>query len=294
MTGGATASYQIKACNPGTTADLVADQCAVCVLGNQPSTVDGVLGAQGPVVFNHGVMGSGSVSSSPGIVGCGPQALCSAADISPSPPATLGGTVSPDAPGLPPAPRQLECRELEDDDGTFSNPLVSGCYFSNTGTIDWDRSETQHHYLSPGSQLIFEDPFSVTNTTIAVADDGAATLDFMPAASLTIGDGGALDGDMTLAFDPGVPGTDLCTTHAAICIGTGGSLGVTGGVFATGSAAAAGMEVQAGATADISGAAVPGTGNALVIGSLTIDAGGPGQTAGTVQVDASPPTGGYC
>jgi hypothetical protein len=79
-----------------------------------------------------------------------------------------------------------------------------------------------------------------------------------------------------------------------ICVGTGGSLNVTGGVFATGGGSAAGMEVQAGATADVSGSAMTGTGNALVVGSLTIDAKSPRQPAGTVQVDASPPTGGYC
>jgi hypothetical protein len=297
-TTGASASYRTTACNPGTTADLLADQCAVCVVGNKPSTVDGVLGpVQGPVVFNRGVTGSGSVSSDPGVVACGPLSSCSAAHISPSPPATLGGTVSPDAPRLPSPPPQYECRPLADDDGTFSNPLGGGpCFVADPGTaaIEWDGSVTPHHYLSANSTLIFEYPLNITNTTVSVEDGGTATLDFLNGASLTIGDGGALDGDMTLEFGTGGLGTDLCSTDATICIGTGGSLDVTGGVFATGGASAAGMEVQAGATADVSGSAMTGTGNALVIGSLTIDAGRGRQPAGTVQVEASPPTGGYC
>jgi len=291
MTTGDTATYEITGCNPGTTADLLTNQCAVCVLGGQPATVNGVLEAQGPIVFNDGVTGSGTVSSDPGIVACGKDASgCSTASLTPSPAATLGGTANPATPGLP-HPFGA-CRNLEDDDGTFDNPVGSGYYCSDTGTIQWDGSETSHHYLSGGSTLIIGTPLDISNTTVSVEGWGGVTIDFLTGSSLEIGNGGQMSGDITLVFGPHGTGSEICGTTGGttkvICVVRGGTLDVSGGV----SAPAGTMLVQAGAAADVSGEAEDGSGNALVLGDLTVSSQGP-QT-GSLQVDASPPTGGYC
>jgi hypothetical protein len=93
MTTGAGASYTTTACNPGATADLIADECSVCVRSTaQPASIDGTLTAQGPIAFNAGTTATtpGSVHSTidgargvtnPGFIGCvSPATDCQTAD----------------------------------------------------------------------------------------------------------------------------------------------------------------------------------------------------------------------
>jgi hypothetical protein len=93
MTTGASASYTTKACNPGATANLIADECSVCVLSTaQPASIDGTLTARGPIAFNGGTTATtpGSVHSTidgargvanPGFIGCvSPATDCQTAD----------------------------------------------------------------------------------------------------------------------------------------------------------------------------------------------------------------------
>jgi Tfp pilus assembly protein PilX len=93
MTTGASASYTTTACNPRATADLIADECSVCVLSTaQPAAIDGTLAVQGPIAFNGGstattadtvtstIDGFGDVAN-PGFIGClSPSATCQTAD----------------------------------------------------------------------------------------------------------------------------------------------------------------------------------------------------------------------
>jgi hypothetical protein len=93
MTTGASASYTTTACNPGATADLIADECSVCVLSTaQPASIDGTLTARGPIAFNGGttdttpgsvhstIDGAGGVAN-PGFIGCvSPATGCQTAD----------------------------------------------------------------------------------------------------------------------------------------------------------------------------------------------------------------------
>jgi hypothetical protein len=93
MTTGASASYTTKACNPGATADLIADECSVCVLSRaSAASIKGTLTAQGPIAFNGGstattagsvtstIDGAGGVAN-PGFIGCvSPATGCQPAD----------------------------------------------------------------------------------------------------------------------------------------------------------------------------------------------------------------------
>ena len=131
------ASVTTNACNPGATADLLADQCAVCVLGpygpsQSPSlSVSGTLTVQGPIAVSGdatsgtttiGAADTQSTVGGSGFIGC--SGTCSG-DYLPSNTATL--TQPPSATAEPPT---LNCQ-------TFQPPLVftsptpiAGCYSS--------------------------------------------------------------------------------------------------------------------------------------------------------------------
>ena len=116
MTTGASASYTTTTCNPGATADLIADQCSVCVLSTaQPAAITGTIAAQGPIAFNGGstaatagsvtstVNGAGGVAN-PGFIGC----------VSPSTSCQTAGAYSPAVQSIQPVADPLSSALVPD------------------------------------------------------------------------------------------------------------------------------------------------------------------------------------
>jgi len=157
MTTGASASYTTTACNPGATADLIADECSVCVLSTaQPASIDGALAAQGPVAFNGGstataadsvtstIDGAGGVTNR-GFIGCvSPATDCQTADA--YSPAVQSIAPVPDPLASAPLPAGLAqpgdgpCQPDPGTDpgGYPSDSLPSGLYCNITLTTgDW-------------------------------------------------------------------------------------------------------------------------------------------------------------
>jgi len=157
MTTGASASYRTTTCNPGATADLIADQCSVCVLSTaQPASVTGTLAAQGPIAFNGGstaattssvtstIDGAGGVAN-PGFIGC----------VSPSTSCQTAGAYAPAVESIQPVADPLSAAPVPDrlaqpgdgpcrpDPGSYPgdyshDSLPSGLYCNITLTTgDW-------------------------------------------------------------------------------------------------------------------------------------------------------------
>jgi hypothetical protein len=109
MTSGARASYTTRACNPGATADLIADECSVCVLSSaQPASIDGTLTARGPIALNGGstagaadsvtsTIDDASGQANPGFIGC----------VSPATDCPAAGAYSPAVQSIMPVPDPL-------------------------------------------------------------------------------------------------------------------------------------------------------------------------------------------
>ena len=307
MTAGETVAYDTTACNPGATANLIADQCAACILGQtgngQPLTVQGALTAQGPIAVNGRASVTGSAITStvlspsrpPGFVGCYPTCgLTSATDSSPAA-SILTRAPVPQVNFTPPVvPGGSDC--TNGFDGTTGGQIPSGCYSSmslecSTGACAYQMSGT---YLLEGPLTIGTGTGPLTTVTAV----GPSLLALVrgrrsnPGGGILINADGSLslqgssaNGDVALYVDPSdAPGTTDVVTVA------GGSLSVSGTVDAPN----ASVSVDGGpgtgiGTITTTPTATPDPNSGrLIVGSLNI---GP---YGAVSVTAAPPTPGYC
>ncbi len=305
------ASVTTNACNPGATADLLADQCAVCVLGpygpsQSPSlSVSGTLTVQGPIAVSGdatsgtttiGAADTQSTVGGSGFIGC--SGTCSG-DYLPSNTATL--TQPPSATAEPPT---LNCQ-------TFQPPLVftsptpiAGCYSS----LSLDCSGTGGVACTyPLAGLVEVDGLLTIGTaagpetTVSNPSSSYAALALVPVprsagsgGSLLINADGALDlqglavtGDVALYVDP----SDHVGPLDALRVG-GGSLSVSGTVYApTASVNVFGGPGAGTGTLNVGPDGADQDSGRLIVGSLTI-----GQQAGhgVVTVNAEPPPPGYC
>jgi len=201
MTAGASASYTTTACNPRATADLIADECSVCVLSTaQPAAIDGTLAVQGPIAFNGGstattadtvtstIDGFGDVAN-PGFIGClSPSATCQTADAYSPAVQSIQPVADPlssaPVPGGLAQPGDGPCQpDPGSDPGDYpSDSLPSGLYCNITLTTgDWR--------LQSGVYTVLD--------SLGVSGD----------ASLT-GDGVLLD--FTCQYDPDPRYVDTC------------------------------------------------------------------------------------
>jgi len=297
MTTGTSASYTTTACNPGETGDVIADQCAVCVLGQQgvaPSlNVQGTLWADGPIAVSGDASNNGTVTSaisistgSTGFIGCSSACeLGTNGHYTPSATRTLTGGPSPSA-----AAPSVPASGCSSYTGTSGGYIPAGCYSS----IDVDCSHSFFFFpcqyrLGPGS-FVIDGPFTIgtgTGPLTTVVTTGRVLLAFIqgaPGGSLLINADGSLslpDGplsgnqDVELYVDP----TD---TAGSISI-DGGSLSVQGTVYAPGT----GVGIQKGSVTTAPNRTDAGSGR-LIAGSLTV---GP---RAQVTVTAMPPSPGYC
>jgi hypothetical protein len=311
MTSGDTAAYQTNACNPGATANLIADQCAACVLGQsgntQPLTVDGSLTAQGPIAVNGAVTPNGgtitstlfSPSGPPGFIGCHPGCGPNpnpATDFTPAA-SDLSAPASPEDVTFPGVTAPAYCPDTYN--GTDGGMIPRGCYSSISVDCSTAPNGSCSYTMEQGT-LILEGPFNIGS---AAGDDTSVTVEAPDSVLLAFaqvpGSAGSLlvGSDATLTLEGGPrPDNDGVTfyvdpfdTIGTFRIDRGGSVYVSGTVYAP----AASVELHGG----------PGTGDGtlttapsgadpesgrLIVGSLDI-----GQH-GAVNVTATPPTPGYC
>lgn len=314
MTTGDTAAYETTACNPGATANLIADQCAACILGqagnSQPLTVEGTptaqgtLTAQGPIAVNGGASVTGPVttgspitstvlspSGPPGFIGCNPG--CGLTSVKDSSPAASNLSRAPvpqvNFPGVP-AWGNCTSEHL-----TAGGSVQPECYSSLT--LDCSTAPNGVCSYQMSGNYVFEGRFTIGS---AAGDDisvdvgaGAVLLAFVPGSDtggnlLIYADGslqaGPMSGnrDVALYFDPADPSGTVGVE--------GGSLSVEGTIYAPeASVAVHGGPPGSGPgtiTTTPSGAD-PNSGR-LIVGSLDV-----GQY-GAVTVVAAPPSPGYC
>jgi hypothetical protein len=314
MTNTDTAAYATTACNPGSTANLLADQCAVCILGQagntQPLTVNGSLTAQGPIAVDGSVTPNGgtitstvlSSSGPPGFIGCSPNCGQNPSPATDFTPATSGLTApaSPDDVDFPGVTAPANCPNTYT--GTAGGSIPPGCYSSITVDCSTAPNGVCSYAMGQGT-FVLEGPFSIGSasggdTSVSVAAPNSVLLAFVEyqgnAGSLLIRsdgslnlDGGPLSGedDVALYVDPSDTFGPLDALRVA-----GGSLSVSGTVDAP----AASVNVFGGSdtaprgTLEIGPAALDPDSGRLIVGSLTV-----GQF-GTVTVTAAPPNPGYC
>jgi hypothetical protein len=297
---GQTVSYTTESCNPGVTANLLAQQCAVCVLNpGLASSIEGTLAAQGPITFNATpqVTGSGSVTSliqlqsgatNQGFIACY-QGSCSGDHYSPSPVRLMQGVQPQALSGWhPPTP----------------GPCATNTVFSNEATIPpgtyCDVGDGIAVRLSPGTYFlkggvyIFEGDLNLIGATVTAEapvllyfiQQGKLDLDVASGSpSMMDLDHGAAPGygDTVIYFDKNDAPT--ATPDDQIDLEQGSSLDVRG----TLNAPFAVMHAARGTTVDIGPLSPESSGSgSLVIGMLNID------PTATMRVDATPPSGGYC
>ncbi len=308
MSGGDTATYQTNACNPGATANLIADQCGACILGqpgdDQPLSVAGTLAVEGPIAVGGSVSVTGppikstvlSPTGAPGFVGCYPGCGLTSTQSSPGA-SSLTRSPSPavDFPGVS-VPR--DCPDVYD--GTTGGSIPEGCYSSISvdcsnapnGVCSYQMSGT---YIVEGLMDIGGAPGVDTSVSLVAPQTAPVLLAFVPEP----GGGGSLmihaDGSLSLQGEPisGMGGVllyvDPLDTAGDLRV-EGGSLSVAGTVYAP----AAGLELHGGpGTGDGAVTVTPGVAAEPDSGRLIVGALDVGQY-GTVNVTAAPPAPGYC
>ncbi len=316
MTDGAQVTYTTNRCNPGHTADLIANQCSVCVL-DSGSEIRGSLAAQGPIAFNSSPdLGRGgsvastvrlaSSQSNPGFIGC--YGGCSNGTFAPAAAPLDQRVTAPSLSGWTPPNPTFPCKPVDDDNypPAPSPPNPPNTYILGSGTycsITWQpQSPDATLHIAANSVLILEGPFDIGQGASVVAD-GPVLLDLAPGyygqrgGSLSIGPEGNLSldhgpvggaGDIVIFADPGdLSGGPLINVD-------GGQLSVAGTVYAP----------QAGLALSDSGGGQGRSGGGsltisprpsssfasgdLIVSSISVD------TSSQVSVTAAPPNGGYC
>jgi hypothetical protein len=300
--------YVTTACNPGATADLIADQCAVCVLGQsgvKPTlSVQGTLTARGPIAVtgdaSSGVVlpaGTADTRSTvttsgglePGFIAC--SGTCGPDPSADYLPAAGTLTEGPSPTVTPPSVTpEYGCQPFTGD-GTGGSHIPAGCYSSIS--VDCSGVGVSCSYqLDPGV-FVIDGRFRIgdnSGLTTTVNAPGSVLLAFMPkghgdpGGSLLINPSGVLnldDGpilgndDVVLYAEPGAGG---------ITIDDGGSLSAQGTLFAPSAA----LDVNGTGTVTINPNAPDVPSGDLIVGSLSVD------TQADVSVTATPPSPGYC
>jgi hypothetical protein len=292
-----TASFTTTGCNPGTTANLLADQCAVCVLGPAGLlSVDGSLTVLGPIAVNGNISSTGptvshvqpSTKLRPGFITCSES--CS-------------GDLDPPARQLTPGPSPavsaltfpLDCNSSLDYTSGYQT-VPSGCYTS----VTLNCSQTFPVSACPYSLDL---PITVVGrftigtgsgpmTTVTTTRDGSGVLAFTQDGSLVINSDGNLtlqgsfrNGDVALYVDP----SDTYGPMDVIKV-VGGALSVSGTVDAPAASVnvfgSSGTGIRG--TLDVGPNGTDAESGRLIVGSLSI---GP---LGEATVTAVPPDPGYC
>ncbi len=298
---GDTASFTTNGCNPGTTADLLADQCAVCVLGPAGLTpslsVDGTLTVLGPVAVDGSASSSGPTVSQvqpgaevrQGFITC--SATCSGEFSPPARQLTAG----PSPTVIPPSLSPENCRPLAYTTGG-DQTVPSGCYTSLILNCSATSPLSACEYFLDGP-IVMVGPLTIGTgsgplTTVITTPDSAGLLGFTQEGSLLVNSDGdvALQGsssyhDVALYVDPLDTFDSLDIVRIA-----GGKLSVAGTVDAPGASANVfgGSDTDQPGTLDIGPNQADPESGRLIVGTLTI-----GQF-GAVTVNAVPPSPGYC
>jgi hypothetical protein len=295
------ASFTTTGCNPGTTADLLADQCAVCVLGpggpGASLSVDGSLSVQGPIAVNGNISSTGptvsrvqpSTGFRPGFITCTGTA-CTGDLNPPARQLTAGPSPTVTTPTFP-----MDCNNSVDDN-SGNQTIPSGCYTS----VILNCSQT--FPVSP-CQYSLDLPITVVGqftigtgsgplTTVVTTPGSSGLLAFTQDGSLLIHSDGDLtlqgspsNGDVALYVDP----FDTYGPSDVVRV-AGGALSVSGTVDAPDASVNVfgGSDTGPPGTLDVSpNGADPDSGR-LIVGSLTI------WQFGTASVTAVPPNPGYC
>ena len=292
-----TASFTTTGCNPGTTADLLADQCAVCVLGPAGVlSVDGSLTVVGPIAVNGSGSSAGPTVSQvqpstglrPGFITC--TGTCSG-DFSPQVrQLTAGPSPAVTTPTFP-----LGCNSFVNDTSGYQT-VPSGCYTS----VSLNCSQTLP--VSPCPYFL-DLPITVVGqftigtgsgplTTVLTTPGSSGVLAFTQDGSLLINSDGNLtlqasshDGGVALYVDPSDSFGPMDVIKVA-----GGTLSVSGTVDAP----AASVNVFGGSDTGPPGILSVGPNGTdadsgrLIVGGLTVG------DHGEAKVTAAPPDPGYC
>jgi hypothetical protein len=311
MTSGASASYTTTACNPGATADLIGDQCGLCVLGQSgvatALSVQGTLTVQGPIAVGGDASSTGppirstvptSTGTNPGFIAC--TTACGPSRTTDYSPAAGTLTRAPAPSVTAPSPANGGCRT--NYVATQSADIPQGCYAS----IDLECQATFFFHgpcqytLDPGT-FVLDGPFTIDSGTgwadsVSVVAHGPVLLEFAqgtdgnPGGSLLVGS------DNSLSILDGTGRGDIAVdveqddSAGAITIDDGGSLSVDGTVYAPDASVAVHGGPGFGNAATLTTAptgADPDSGR-LIVGSMDI-----GQH-GVVSVTSMPPGTGYC
>ena len=298
------ASVTTNACNPGTTADLLADQCAVCVLGPAgPSlSVSGPLTVQGPIAVGGdatsgttqlGAPDTRSTVGGSGFIGC--LGACSGGGFYPPAVKLTTGFPSLTVPTPTIGSTQNCSPPVYDTQGGAT--ISSGCYTSVTLNCSGTSSACPY-YLGSGAPIVIEGLLTIGTgngppTTVGPAPDSTSTaqIQFIQDGSLLINSDGNLtlqgssNRDVALYVDP----SDNLGPPDVLRL-FGGSLSVSGTVDAPD----ASVNVYGGSDNGSIGSLNVGPNRThsdsgrLIVGSLDV------QQRGEIAVTAAPPTPGYC
>lgn len=291
MAGPGTARYATTACNPGATANLIADQCGLCVENPSgvpdPLTVQGSVRVQGPIGVSGGVSNTAQIVSTiatkvpsrvASFIGC--TAACGSASANYQPQKLTRGPVPMVA--APPVRPAHHCSAFT---GTDGGAIPSGCYSDISVDCSAVPAGQPCSYTLDGTYVL-GGQFSIGAQATVTSTGGVLLALLPPDGSLLVDAGGSLSlgpsvtagnpDDVTVYVDP--------SDTAANFTLDGGTLDVTGTVDA-GTAS-----VNIFGTGDLTTSpnnADPASGR-LIVGGLTLTA------AASVMVGAAPPNPGYC
>ena len=210
MTTGDTAAYDTTACNPGATANLIADQCAACILGQadnaQPLTVDGSLMAQGPIAVNGTVSPNGGTITStllsstgpPGFIGCDPNCgpnPSPATDFTPTTTSELTAPASPEDVAFPGVTAPANCPNTYT--GTAGGSIPRGCYSSISVDCSTAPNGVCSYTLEQGT-FVLEGPFTIGS---ASGDDTSVAVEAPDPLLLALVDYEGNDGSLLIRSD---------------------------------------------------------------------------------------------
>jgi hypothetical protein len=325
--GGQSVSYATAGCNPGASAGVLAQQCAVCVIGTQTAaTIGGTLAAQGPIAFNAipKVTSSGSVTSvtrlqsgatNPGFITCrstGPG--CSGGGYSPAPHTLSTVVAAPfSAAALPPVPPPGAgpCGNV-DSSWNPVDPIPPGVYCSITlsqpavytlsggvYTILDNLQVSKHADLSGSGVLLYFTCAAGQQgdyvATCASGNDDGGAFDFSGNGTVSLSPytppGGANPDAVVMYFDPleNGPAVALSTScRDSAVLCVNGNGNASVALAGTVYAASGQMDVLNGRLDIVAGDASPSPTGDVVVANLTIASGA------AVGVDGLVPSGGYC
>jgi Tfp pilus assembly protein PilX len=307
------ASYTTTACNAGKTADLIANQCAVCVLNPNGTptplsveatpTAQGTLTAQGPIAVNGAASNSSSspVKSqvpiaggglNPGFIGCMQGSPCSGSGS--------GGYSPPPSMLTRPPSNTVQAPSLYGNGNCNFQPWVpnptnqisQGCYSSIDVACP---GGTCAYTLGPGLVEV-DGPFTIGtgsgSTTTVNASSSGGVLAFVPGGSLQIN----ADGILNLQAPSGNGDVALYVAASGPITVAGGTLSVSGTIDAPnasvvvygGPGTGPGYLYSTPASPPAAAGEDPDSGR-LIVGTLDV------KPYGVVKVTAMPPApGGYC